>query len=104
MSRLYVGHLSWDTTEESLRAALASDGRSVVLVNIKKNASTGKPRGFAFVDMGSPEEATAAIASLNGTTLDGKTIKVSAAKELPQPRSFVSRDSGGRSGGGRPRW
>ncbi|MCC7014594.1 MAG: RNA-binding protein [Planctomycetes bacterium] len=104
MSRLYVGHLSQTTTEDSLRALMTQDGRTVTHVNIKRDAVTGKLRGFAFVDMGSPEEAAAAISALQGARLDGNTIKVGNAKELPQPRSGSSRDFGGRSGGGRPRW
>lgn len=103
MSRLYVGNLSRETTEESLRAALCADGRTVTLVKIKKNATTGKPRGFAFVDMGSPEEAEAAIAALNGTQLDGNTIKVNVAKEL-ETRSNDRGFSGGGFSRGPRRW
>ncbi len=87
MSRLYIGNLSWETTEVMLREALAKDGRTVTAVKIKIDAQTGKSRGFAFVDMGSREEAEAAIGALNGTSLGGRTIKVNLAKELQTRRS-----------------
>lgn len=103
MTRIYVGNLAWETTESMLREALSAGGRTVVKVNMKKNATSGKPRGFAFVDMGSPEEAAAVIATLNGANLGGKPLKIAAAKELPGPRTSWrdNAESGGRS---RPRW
>ena len=98
MSRIYVGNLSRETTESSLREILTRDGRTVTWITIKKDATSGTPRGFAFADMGSPEEAAAAIASLHGTQMDGKTIKVNGAKE--QNVRTRDRDSGGYGGGG----
>ena len=100
MTRIYVGNLSRETTEESLRRALEQEGRTVTWIALKKNATTGKPRGFAFADMGTREEAEAAIAALHGTQLDGRQIKVNFAKEL-STRTASSRDFsfGGRSGG-----
>lgn len=77
-----------------LRDALARDGRTVTQINIKRNNTTGKSRGFAFVDMGSIDEANAAIAALQGGSLDGRTIKVNHAKELPAPRGFEYPTSG----------
>ncbi len=102
MSRIYVGNLDKSTTEEALRKFVAQDGRTVTKVLMKMDAETGKSRGFAFVDMGSPEEATAAIAALNGATLDGAVVKVNVAKDLPEPRrpSSSGYGGGGRSGGG----
>ncbi len=92
-NRLYVGNLSFDTNEDSLRAAFSADGRNVKEVHIVTDRDTGRPRGFAFVEMSSNEEAEAAITALDGADLDGRTIKVNEAKER-QPR-------GGGGGGGR---
>jgi RNA recognition motif-containing protein len=82
VTRLYVGNIPRETTEAMLRTVLERDGRTVTQVNIKRNATSGKPRGFAFVDMGSPEDAAAAIAAAHGTLLGDHTIKVNHAKEL----------------------
>ena len=95
-NRLYVGNLSFDTNEDSLRSAFAADGRNVKEVQIVTDRETGRPRGFAFVEMSSNEEAEAAITALDGADLDGRTIKVNEAKER-QPR-------GGGGGGGGDRW
>ncbi len=95
MSRLYVGNLSWETTEDMLRQAVAQNGRTVTAVKIKVDHKTGKPRGFAFVDMGSREEADAAIGALNGTSLGGRTIKVAPAKDLQTRRSDSNEYEGG---------
>jgi RNA recognition motif-containing protein len=104
MNRIYIGNLSRETTAAQLETACAGGGRTVSKVLLKMDASSGTSRGFAFVDMGSPEDATAAIGALHGTQLDGRTIKVAAAKELPGPRGSW-RDAAGESGGrGRPRW
>src|SRR5215510_7981147 len=100
MTRLYLGNLSWDTNEDVLRATVGRDGRTVTNVILKRDKRSGKPRGFAFVDVSA--EAEAAIAALNGTTLDGRVIKVRAARELPN-RQYTEPDfSSGRGfGGGR---
>jgi RNA recognition motif-containing protein len=98
MTRIYLGNLSQQTTEESLRTLLQREGRTVTFLQIKKNATSGKPRGFAFADLGSPEEAQAAIAELQGATVDGKTIKAGLAKE--QVQRSAARDSGGWGSGG----
>ncbi len=90
-TRIYVGNLSFQTSQETLRAAFEKDGRKVVEVKIVTDRDTGQPRGFAFVEMSSPAEAQAAIAALNGTALDGRTLKVNEAQER----------SGGGGGGGR---
>ncbi len=89
--RLYVGNLSFGTSEASLRAAFEADGRKTVEVKIITDRETGQPRGFAFVEMSSREDAQAAIAALDGQELDGRTLKVSEAQERP---------GGGRGGGG----
>jgi RNA recognition motif-containing protein len=92
-SKLYVGNLSYSTTEADLRAAFSSDGRQVKDVAIVTDRMTGQPRGFAFVQMGTNEDAAAAITALDGTDLDGRTLRVNEAQERPQ-------GGGARSGGG----
>ena len=93
--RLYVGNLAWDTNEETLRSTFGSDGRTVTDTHIVMDRDSGRPRGFAFVEMGSDEEAQAAIAALDGTELDGRNIRVNEAQERQQ------RSGGGGRGGGR---
>ena len=104
-ARLYIGNLSFDTTEETLRNALAEDGRQVKEVNIMTDRDTGRPRGFAFAEMGSDQDAQAAIAALDGTNLDGRNLTVNEARER-QPRSGGGGRGGGGygGGGGRDRW
>ena len=92
--RLYVGNLSYDTTEDSLNAAFGQDGRQVASVSIITDRDTGRPRGFAFVEMASDDDATKAIEALDGTELDGRTLRVNEAQE---------RQSRGGGGGGRHR-
>ena len=96
-TRLYVGNLSWDTTEDTLRLAFAEDGRSVKDVHIMTDRDTGRPRGFGFVEMNSDGDAQAAIGALDGTELDGRRIKVNEARER-QPRGGGG--GGGYGGGG----
>ena len=98
--RLYVGNLSWDTTEDNLRAAFSSGGRSVTDCHIVSDRETGRPRGFAFVELGSDEEAQAAIEEMDGTNLDGRDIRVNEAQE----RQNRGGGGGGGRGGGGDRW
>jgi len=97
-TKLYVGNLSFNTSEASLRAAFASDGRDVREVAVISDRETGRPRGFAFVQMGSEKDAQAAIAAWNGKELDGRALKVNEAQERPTG-SGGGRGPGG--GGGR---
>ncbi len=99
-NRLYVGNLSYDSTEDSLRAAFGADGRSVSEVTVMMDRETGRPRGFGFVEMASSQDAQAAIQALDGSDLDGRNIKVNEAKER-EPRSGGGGGGGGRGGGGR---
>jgi cold-inducible RNA-binding protein len=99
-TRLYVGNLSFDTTEDTLRQALAADGRGVKEVNLVLDRDTGRPRGFAFAEMANDNDAQAAIKALDGTELDGRNLKVNEAHER-QPRSG---GGGGGGGGRRERW
>jgi cold-inducible RNA-binding protein len=77
MTNLYVGNLAWGTTEDALREAFARHG-TVTKVQIILDRETGRPRGFAFVEMS--DGAEAAIAGMNGTQLDGRTLTVNEAK------------------------
>jgi RNA recognition motif-containing protein len=78
-SKLYVGNLSYDTTEDSLRTLFAKAG-TVVSIDIIKDRDTGRMKGFAFVTMNTEEEAQNAIKTLNEKTLDNRAIKVNIAK------------------------
>ena len=84
-SRVYVGNLPFNVDEEQLRLLFAEGGREVLEVKIVTDRDTGRPRGFAFVDMASQEEAQTVINSLNGTEVGGRTLTVSMARER-QPR------------------
>jgi RNA recognition motif-containing protein len=89
-TKLYVGNLSYDTTEDGLRTAFAQAG-TVVSVDIIKDRDSGRMKGFAFVTMNSDEEAQKAIQILNEKTLDERAIKVNIAKpreERPQRGSY----------------
>jgi RNA recognition motif-containing protein len=98
-TRLYVGNLSYNVTEPELRDAFAEEGRNVVEVKIVMDRDTGRPRGFAFVEMGSDQEAAAAISSLTGRDIQGRAINVSEARERA-PRSGGGGYGGGGGGGG----
>jgi len=83
-NRLYVGNISWDTTEETLRTTFAGAGRNVAQVAIVTNHDSGRSRGFGFVTMGNEEDANAALLELNGHELDGRPLKVSDAHDKRQ--------------------
>jgi cold-inducible RNA-binding protein len=87
---IYIGNLSFETTEEHLRQAFEGFGE-VSTVNIITDRDSGRPRGFAFVEMATQSEAMAAISGLNGHELNGREMNVNEAKPRPQ--------SGNRSGG-----
>ena len=89
--RLYVGNLSFSITETDLREAFKAEGHEVSEVKLVMDRETGRPRGFAFVEMTTDAGATAAISSLNGRELQGRAITVSEARE---------RTGGGGGGGG----
>jgi RNA recognition motif-containing protein len=91
--KLYVGNLSFSTTEETLLAEFGAHGQ-VEEVAVITDRDTGRPRGFAFVSMNNDSEARAAIEALNGAELDGRTITVNEAR----PKS---NGGGGGGGGGR---
>ena len=98
--RIYVGNLSFDVTEEELRAEFAAFGK-VESVNIITDKFSGRPKGFAFVEMPSVSEGQTAITALNGKTLKDRTLTVSAARPRSDDRGGRSYGGGGGGGGGR---
>ncbi len=100
-TRLYVGNLSFTTTEDSLRTAFSEGGRTVKSVAILTNPETGRSRGFAFVEMGSEQEAQAAIEAMDGVELDGRPLKVNEARERTPGGGGRGGFGGGGGGGGR---
>jgi RNA recognition motif-containing protein len=104
-SKLFVGNLSFDTTENDLNDAFAAHG-TVTETNLMMDRTTGRPRGFGFITMSSPEEAQKAISALNGSQLGGRALTVNVAKpreERPAGGGGGRREYGG-SGGGRDRY
>ena len=100
--KLYVGGLSYDTTEGSLKETFAEAG-TVESANVITDRATGRSKGFGFVEMSSDEEAKKAIEMFNGKELDGRTITVTEAKPMEdRPRGGGGGFGGG--GGGRNRW
>ena len=89
---IYIGNLNYDTTEDTLRAAFAAYGE-VTSVNIVTDRYTGRPRGFAFVEMESDNAAAEAIGPLNGQALDGRQLTVDEAR----PKKPRWSDAGARS-------
>jgi len=92
-SKLYVGNLSFQTTQQDLEELFGQSGQ-VESVSIVTDRDTGQPRGFAFVEMATSEEAQAAIQALDGKEVDGRALKVNEA------RAKESRGGGGRGGFG----
>lgn len=91
-TRLYVGSLSYDTTEENLKEVFSQAG-TVTSATIITDKFSGRSKGFGFVDMSTEEEAQRAIDMFNGKELDGRTIIVSEARPLRErpPRRFRRR-------------
>lgn len=92
-NKLFVGGLSWNTSDEGLRQAFEKFG-NLSDVRVIVDRDTGRSRGFGFVTFENANSASEAIAELDGTELDGRTIKVNEAQDRPR--------QGG--GGGRERW
>jgi RNA recognition motif-containing protein len=91
-TKLFVGNLSFKTTENDLQDAFAAHG-TVLETNLMMDRMTGRPRGFGFVTMSTPEEAQKAIEALHGAQLDGRPLTVNVAR----PRE--ERPPGGGGGG-----
>ena len=98
-TRVYVGNLPFDTDATQLRALFEEGGREVSDVKIITDRDTGRPRGFAFVEMGSQTDAKAAITALNGREIGGRALTVNEAKEQAPRRGGGG--GGGFRGGGR---
>ncbi len=98
--KIYVGNLSYQSTQNSL-GDLFGQHENVDEVAVITDRDTGRSRGFAFVTMSDDNEARTAIEALNGTEVDGRTLKVNEAR----PKTISgSRDKGGAARGGRGRW
>lgn len=109
-NRLYVGGLSWGTTDEALRSAFSAAG-NVVSAKVITDRMSGRSKGFGFVEMGSDEEAQKAIEMFNGKDLDGRNVTVNVARPMEDrparpagydrgPRDFNRGSRGGGFGGG----
>jgi len=97
--KLYVGNLSYDTTSDELKQLFAAHG-SVISADVIMDRSTGRSKGFGFVEMSSDAEAQAAISALNGQEQNGRALTVNEAK----PREDRPRGGGGGYGGGQRRY
>jgi cold-inducible RNA-binding protein len=89
-TRIFVGNLAFTTTADQLRELFAASGE-VVDVALPTDKFDGRPRGFAFVEMATPEQGTEAVARMDGTEVDGRVLRVNDAEQRP---------SGPRAGGG----
>lgn len=93
--RIYVGNLDYGTTSDTLRDLFAEHGE-VTLIEVIEDAYSGRSRGFAFLEMANDQEAAAAIAALNGSQVDGRSIKVAEAHPRRQQRGDPFASSGRR--------
>ena len=98
-NRIYVGNLSFNITEDSLRAALEETGGTIKDIHIVTDRDTGRPRGFAFAEMADDSQAQAVIAAMDGKDLEGRNLTVNEAK----PRAAGGGGNRGGGGGG-GRW
>jgi cold-inducible RNA-binding protein len=101
-NRLYVGNLSFQTNAETIRSAFQAIG-DVTDVHAVIDRETGQSRGFAFVTMGSSQDAARAISEMNGVLLEGRSLRVNEAEER-QNRGGGGGYGGGGGGGGGKRW
>jgi RNA recognition motif-containing protein len=98
MTNIFVGNLSYQTTEDELQAAFAAYG-TIERVSIVRDRDTGQPRGFAFVEMAGSDDAAKAIQALNGRELNGRAMNVNEARPREERSGGGNRFGGG--GGGR---
>src|SRR5262252_7751825 len=96
-TKLFVGNLSFNTTENDLEDAFAAHG-TVTETNLMTDRDTGRPRGFAFVTMATPEEAQNAANALNGTMLDGRNLTVNEARPREERSGGAFRSGRERAG------
>lgn len=99
MTSIYVGNLAHAATEDDVREAFEAYGK-VASVSIIKDRETGRPRGFAFVEMSDPTEANEAISQMNLKEIKGRAVTVNEAR----PKTERPPRRGGGGGGGRGRW
>jgi len=97
--KLYVGNISFDTTQQDLEKLFGEIG-TVTSTNLIEDRETGRPRGFGFVEMSSKEEGENAIAQLNGKEVDGRELKVNEAKPQEKRSGGGGGGRGGYGGGG----
>lgn len=95
--KIYIGNMSFNTTEDTVRQAFETYGE-ITSINLISDRDTGRPKGFGFVEMANDEHAKAAIAGLNGTEIDGRAVNVNEAR--PRPEGGGNRGGGGGSRGG----
>src|SRR5690242_4658456 len=103
-TKLYVGNLNYNTTEQTLREAFSGNGREVASVSIIMDRETGRSRGFAFVEMATAEGAQQAMQELDGQELDGRMLRINEAREREArgPGRPYSPRPGGPGGPGGP--
>src|SRR5262245_50744005 len=97
-NRVFVGNLSFNTTENELQDAFAAHG-NVIEAKLMTDRDTGRARGFGFVTMSTPEEAQRAITALNGASIDGRSLTVNIAKPREERSGGNDRSGGGRRRG-----
>ncbi len=98
-NRLYVGNLPFSADEEAVRQLFSESNRTVTEVKLITDRDTGRPRGFGFVEMGSQEDADAAVRDLDGFQMEGRALKVNEARErTPGGGGFGGGGGGGRRG------
>ena len=98
-TKVYVGNLPFGVNAEQLRTLFEEGGHEVLEVKIVTDRDTGRPRGFAFVDMANQEDAQTVISSLNGRELEGRALTVNMAREREPRRGGPGRGGGGGGGG-----
>jgi RNA recognition motif-containing protein len=102
MKNIFVGNLSFGTTEDAIRTLFEAHG-TVGRVNIVTDRDTGQPRGFGFVEMSNDAEGVKAISALNGMDFDGRTLNVNEARPKAERAGGGGGYGGGGFGGGRGR-
>ena len=101
MAKLYVGNLSFDTTDESLNQLFVSNGFQIASARVIRDAETGRSRGFGFVELGPGDDMAKVIAALNGFNLEGRVLQVNEARpQAPRGGGGGGGYGGNRGGGG----
>ena len=102
MKNLFVGNMSFETTENELRTLFEPFGE-ITRIQVITDRDTGRSRGFAFVEMANDEEATQAATALDGKEVSGRALKVNEARPRPERSGSWGGGGGGDRGGGGPR-